>query len=119
MKKLTKKAVKEAATYMVQIDWKASYRDTLDVEVLDAKTLIDAMNEASDLFDENVYMLSILEKTGVVIDDNGLAYEEVLRSRSAGSWLTVQQDGPTRGCIWGRFFHDTYEGFDMIETSRS
>lgn len=118
MKKLTKKAIKEAAIYMAQIDWKTSCRDTLDFVPLKAQNLIEAMNEASERFDENVYMLSILEKTGEMVDDNGLKYEEILRSRTVGRWLTVKQDGLARGYIYGRYFYDILdEHCELIELS--
>ena len=122
MKKLTKKAIKEAANYMIQIDWKANYRNALEAEVLEAKTLVEAMNEASKRFDENVYMLSILEKTGAITGDGGpgLVYEEILRSRTAGRWMTVQEDGLIHGTIWGRYIWDEFpETTTILDISRS
>lgn len=109
MKKLTKKAIKEAANYMVMIDWKTNYRSALDTEVLEAKTLIEAMDEATEYGNENTYLLAILEKgEAVEIDEETgveyIPYREVLRSRSEGNWRTIKQEGYTEGALWGRFF---------------
>ena len=118
MKKLTKKAIKEAANYMVMIDWKANVNACLDTEILEAETLTEAMDEATERFTENVYMLAIMEKTGETADDNCLTYREVLRSRSAGSWKTIKRDGLKQGSTWGRYFYDTFEDTELLECSK-
>ena len=121
MKKLTKKAIKEAANYMVMIDWTASVNAVLCTLVLEAETLTEAMDEATERFTENVYMLAIMEKTGETTTDNecnGLIYKEILRSRTAGSWKTIKQDGLKQGSTWGRYFFDTLEDVELLECSK-
>lgn len=86
MKKLTKKAIAAAPKYMVSIDWKASYRNTIDRQMLNANNIFEAMKEAEELHDENVYLIRILEKTEEVQENEFLVYEDRLTSRSRGNW---------------------------------
>lgn len=116
MKKLTKKAIKEAVRYMVMIDWHTAYRNTLDTEVLEAESLIEAMDEASEMFNDNVYMLAILEKTDEVVEGNGLVYQEIMRSRTADRWNTIKAEGYTEGSTWARYFFDDGDNAAYILT---
>ena len=85
MKKLTKKAIATAPKYMISIDWRASYRNTIDRQMLNADNIFEAMQEAEKLHDENVYLLRILEKTDEVQENEFLVYEDKLTSRSRGN----------------------------------
>lgn len=86
MKKITKKAIAAAPKYMVSIDWKASYRNTIDRQMLNANSIFEAMKEAESLYDENVYLIRILEKTEEVQENEFLVYEDRMTSRSRGNW---------------------------------
>ena len=86
MKKLTKKAIAAAPKYMVSIDWRASYRNTIDRQMLNAGDIFEAMAEAEKFFDENVYLIRILEKTEEVQENEFLVYTDKLTSRSRGNW---------------------------------
>ena len=112
MKKLTKKFVKEAATYMLLID--KLNTPGFETEVLEADNLIDAMDEANERFNAATYMLSILEKTGETIDDNGMTYREIMRSRTEGRWATMKHEGCTEGATWGRYFYSDGDEFAAI-----
>ena len=104
MKKLTKKAIKEAANYMVMID--KLNAPGFETEVLEADNLLDAMDEASEYFNAATYLLAILEKTGETVEDNGLTYREIMRSRTENRWATIKSEGYTEGSTWGRYFYD-------------
>ena len=103
MKKLTKKFIKEAAPYMVVIDKINS--PGFETEVLEAKTLLEAMDEASEYFESNTYLLAIVEKTEETHDFNGLIYHEILESRTEGRWATLTSKGYTEGAKWVRYFY--------------
>lgn len=118
MKKLTKKAIKEAANYMVMIDWKAAYRNDLSYEALTAETTIEAMDEASELFNDNVYLLAIFEKTGETTDDNGLLYKEILSGRTANRWQTMKAEGYTEGATLGRYISEYGEASMILTCSK-
>lgn len=86
MKKLTKKAIAAAPKYMVSIDWKASYRNTIDRQMLNANNIFEAMKEAESLYSENAYLIRILEKTEEVQENEFLVYADRMTSRSRGNW---------------------------------
>lgn len=90
MTKITKKAYNEAANYMVAIDYlsglgavhgKKSWQ-TWQTEALEAKSLIEAMSEAEDWMNEDVYMIHLCEKTGKT--DTAIRYKAVLANRGHG-----------------------------------
>ena len=56
--------------YIVIIDYKASYKSGFDFVEMNAKNIIDAMEEANEIDMENVYMISIAEKEGKMVKDN-------------------------------------------------
>lgn len=84
--KITKKAIATAPKYMIAIDWKAAYRNTIDCQTIEAGNITEAMQIAEKHFDENVYLIHLLEKTGETHDNEFLVYESKLTSRSANSW---------------------------------
>ena len=91
---MTKKAIKAAPQYMVTIDYTAGYKPgTIEGKLLKAKTLIDAMNEATELFVEGeVWCLSLYEKTSEVdeIAGTGILYKEILRSDYQEQWRPMR-----------------------------
>ena len=93
MKRITKKAIKEAPKYMLFIDWKTEHRPTykaFDYILMNSKNLIEAMNEAEAHIDETVYLVKVLEKTEEV-DELGIIYSAVLANRKNG-WHTNDLD---------------------------
>lgn len=113
MKKITKKLIKEAATYMVLID-KVNAAG-FETEVLEAQTLLEAMDAANEYFNAATYLLAILEKTGETTDDkDGMTYREIMRSRTEGRWATMKTDGYTEGSLWGRYFFDDGDEYTAI-----
>lgn len=114
MKKITKKFIKEAARYMVLID--KLNASGFETEVLEAETLIEAMDEATERFNAATYLLAILEKTGETVDDNGLEYVEIMRSRTEGRWRTMKSEGYTEGSTWGRYFYSDGDEMTAILT---
>ena len=86
MKKLTRKAIATAPKYLVAFDWKANYRDLIDFEPIEAETILEAMQIADKTFDENVYLLAILEKTDEIVENEFIVYEDKLTSRNHGNW---------------------------------
>lgn len=101
MKKITKKAIKEAHNYTIAIDYcidTESHRaknyklwgnDFWKMVALEADSILDAMSEAEAYFNEDTYMIHLLEKTGEVNDRGGyktIEYRAILASRHKGSW---------------------------------
>lgn len=88
MKKLTKKAIANAPKYMISIDYRACYKPmTIDYRMIEAENILDAMRIADKFFDkETVYLMTIMEKTGEVQDNEFLVYEDKLTSRNRGNW---------------------------------
>lgn len=86
MKKLTKKAIAAAPKYMVAIDWNASYSGTIDHKMIEASNIFEAMQIADKFFNENVYLLAIMEKTGEIVENEYLVYADMLTSRNRGNW---------------------------------
>ena len=111
MKKLTKKFIKEAANYMVMIDNKRNPH--LLTDVLEAKTLIEAMDEATGFFNADTYLLAILEKTDETFN-NGIIYREILQSRNEGRWATMTACNRIEGSTWVRYFFDDGDEYTAI-----
>lgn len=84
--KLTKKAIKAAPKYVICIDWKAAYKNAIDYMVLNAQDIFEAMKEAEANFDENVYLMTIAEKTSEVVDDLFIRYEDRFTCRGNKNW---------------------------------
>ena len=114
MKKLTKKAIKEAANYLVMIDNKNNPR--LYTDVLEAKTLIEAMDEATGYFNADTYLLAILEKTEETFDNEGIIYREILQSRTEGRWATMTACNRIEGSTWVRYLYDDGDDLTAILT---
>ena len=85
MKKLTKKAIKAAPQYVMIIDWMVEYKNGFTKTTLEADNLLDAMTEAEQYKDENVYLIKIAEKTAETYDnDTAIVYDDILTTRSYG-----------------------------------
>lgn len=90
MKQITKKAIKEAPEFMIVVDNKAEYKGNapFDYEMMEAKTVIEAMTEAEDYIDNATYLVKILQKTGEVDPEGlGIIYSAILCNRTNG-WHT-------------------------------
>ena len=103
MKQLTKKAIANAPKYMVAIDWKAAYRNTIDFQPIEASDILEAMKIAEKFFNENVYLLAIMEKTGEVHENEFLVYEDKLTSRNLGNWHP--SDAEHSECPFNAVYH--------------
>ena len=98
--KFTKKVIKEAPEYIIRLDPKAGgtskpkangfYKilcDELYYKVLTAQTLLEAMQEAENYFDDTTYLIDIAVKTGDFDPDNeGVIYKDVLTTRGNKNW---------------------------------
>lgn len=91
--KITKKAIKEAAKFAIGIDYKASYKPmTIDIQLIEAADIYEAMEKADALFDEEtVWCLNLYEKTERVEDDC-IIYDERLQSDRQARWHLVHRD---------------------------
>lgn len=101
MKKITKKAIKEAHNYTIAIDYcidtrshkagnlRAWHNTHWNMVALNADNLLDAMSEAEAYFNEDTYMMHLLEKTGNLLNADEyptIEYKAVLASRHKGAW---------------------------------
>lgn len=87
MKKITKKAIKEAPAYIITIDYTVDTKKGLERKTLAATNLVEAMAEAETFFSEEVYLIDLAEKTGDIdADVNGLIYKDILTSRRRRNW---------------------------------
>lgn len=88
--------------YIVVIDWNAKTGKIFDHIELDAKYILDAMNEAENYINEDVYMIFIAEKTGKMtkVDDcKEVLYKEILANRKNG-WHTCDEKHSEHATIW-------------------
>lgn len=95
MKKITKKAFNETAKYVALIDWMTDHKNGFDYFKLDAKNIIEAMDEAAKLFNEHVYLIKIEEKTEIGEDNGGfpaVIYHSILCSRRKARYCTITGD---------------------------
>lgn len=98
--KFTKKVIKEAPEYIIRLDPKAGgtskpkangfYKilcDELYYKALTAQTLLEAMQEAENYFDDTTYLIDIAVKTGDFDTDNeGIVYKDILTTRGNKNW---------------------------------
>ena len=95
--KITKKAIKEAATYCIAIDYLTGSESEKNRRMSDwgnthwnfkamkASNLMDALTEAETYHTEDTYMIHLFEKTGS-LNENGIEYKPILASRTKGNW---------------------------------
>ena len=92
MKKITKKAYNEAANYMIAIDYcagKERKHGMVGSQVwqtigLKAGNILEAMAETEGYWNEDVYMIHLLEKVGKT--ENAICYKAVLATRTKGNF---------------------------------
>lgn len=96
--KLTKKMIKEAPKYIINLDPKSCGADNTEgfykslgaelyFKTLKADNLIDAMVEAESYFNETTYLINIAEKTSEVNEEiEGIVYKEILTTRGNKNW---------------------------------
>lgn len=73
--------------YIAIVDYKANTRKGFEHVELAAQNLLDAMNEAETLFDEEIYLVDIAEKVGKTEKVDGhkeTKFTEILRNRGNG-----------------------------------
>lgn len=90
--------------YTAVIDYKAS-GSGLKPQVLEAQTIIEAMNEAEELLDENVYMITIIAKDGKTSTQGRVKkteYVTVLANRGSG-WHAADEKHYERATRWNRY----------------
>lgn len=70
--------------YIVCVDWKAGYSSGFDYYPLKSDNILDAMEEAEQYINENVYLITVMEKQkgvkrvkGCPAEDLIMDYEEV------------------------------------------
>ena len=120
MKKLTKKFVKESATFVAIIDYKAGKGPVrgFDFIELSAKNILEAMNEAGKLMTEDVYLIKIAEKAGVYnigeySEIGRIIYRSVLVCRSFGWYPSTEENGEQATLIEHDYFY--YQGKELTE----
>ena len=97
--------------YAVMIDWKAAVKCKLDVEMLEAATLPEAMAEAEKKLTEDVYLINIMVKVGKVQRIDGRKetdYKEILTNRGNG-WHNCDDEHCESPNTW---IHAEYGKFD-------
>jgi hypothetical protein len=80
----------ETKKYIAVIDPKAGSGKGFVYEDLTAQNLIEAMNEASELMDDSVYLIDLYEKMPGG-DKEKVFYKPVLRNRGYG-WNAAERD---------------------------
>ena len=78
--------------YVAYIDFKAGHSESIRYEKLRADNVIDAMREAEALFNEDVYLIDLLESGAVrKTKEDGMthirtSYHEILCTRDGKRW---------------------------------
>ena len=96
--------------YIAIVDFKSTVRKGFDHVELNAKTILEAMDEASKLKTEDVYLVKIAEKIGKIEKREGAKrakYTEILCFRSFG-WHPCNSDNCESSSVWERA---EYNGF--------
>lgn len=116
MKTVSKKALKEASSYVVRLDYSTSMR--YEYIKLEATDLLGAMSEAERYFGEDIYLLDIFQKTDIIDDvEVSILYKGTVRSRRKGSWHVCDADHYESPCaiqyspVWDGFWYAEYEMF--------
>lgn len=101
--------------YIAVIDWNARTGKMFDHIELNAKNIVDAMNEAENYINEDVYMIFIAEKTGKVtkVDDcKEVLYKEILANRKNG-WHACDEKHSEHATTWKASFAKFGKWFDI------
>ena len=103
----------EVKRYIAVVDYLTEYKDGYCYKELQSENIIGAMNEASELKDENVYLVSIFEK--VDSDKDKIYYSRILTKRSCG-WHTNKEGGEVEETIAFYYkIHDKNEKIDELD----
>ena len=105
--------------YIIYIDYKADYtanggKDSEFIKA-EAKNLLDAIAEADALYNENVYLIRIMEKDGKAAKENGCTaqlYKAILCKRSAGWHRNTESESEQIHLA----YHTRGKGWESIET---
>lgn len=90
--------------YIAIVDFKNAARKGFDHVELNAKTILEAMDEAAKLKTEEVYLVKIAEKSGRTEKREGakrVRYTEILCCRSYG-WHPCNRDNCESSSVWER-----------------
>ena len=82
--------------YIAMIDWKVEFKNGFDYVELDAENAVEAIEKADDLWNENVYLIKIMEKAGKINRYEGFkvtTYTSILCRRSFGWHRTNTENG--------------------------
>lgn len=102
--------------YIAIVDFASHTGKMFDQVELSAKTLMDAMDEAATLKDEDVYLVKIAEKTGKVEKREGAKrtrYTEILCCRSNG-WHTCTHVNSESACTWERAEYTGFVDYQLV-----
>ena len=100
----------EMKKYIAIVDFKSATGKGFGHVELDAKTVLEAMDEAAKLKDDNVYLIKIAEKSGKTEKREGAKrtkYSEILCYRSHG-WHPCTNENSESANTWERA---EYTGF--------
>ena len=98
--------------YVAYIDFKAGHSESIRYEKLRADNVIDAMREAEALFNEDVYLIDLMESGAVrKTKEDGMthirtSYHEILCTRDGERWHlhdAKHYEGESRGA-----YHNIY-----------
>lgn len=90
--------------YIAVVDFKASVKSGFEHVELNAKTVLEAMDEAFKLKTEEVYLVKIAEKVGKTEKREGAKrtnYKEILCCRSNG-WHPCTEENSESSSVWQR-----------------
>lgn len=88
--------------YVVMVDWKAEYKSGFDYWEMTAKDAIEAIEQADTIWNNCMYLVKILEKTGKAEKagaDRVVTYKSVLCRRSFGWHRTNAANGETETIV--------------------
>lgn len=88
--------------YIVCVDWKAGYSSGFDYYPLKSDNILDAMEEAEQYINENVYLITVMEKQKGVKRVKGcpdvkeMTYTDVITNRGNGWHRKNVMNGMTK-----------------------
>lgn len=101
--------------YIAVIDYNAALKKGFGHIQLEAKTLLDAMNEAEKLLTDDVYLVDIAEKSGKTEKVDGgkeTLFTDILRNRGNG-WHRCDAAHGEYPAIWKMFQAKWGECFEI------
>lgn len=100
--------------YIAIVDYKARTGKGFGKYDLEAKTPGEAILEAEDLKNEDVYLIKIAKKEGPIVKKVGCkcsVYKEILCRRE--KWRDCKEAGE-RSCFWERQEYKTFVEYELI-----